>query len=70
LGAEERKASSIAFPSLGTGVGEVPQALAAQLTLETMRTFAELKPNRVNRIDIVLNSQKSYETWLDILCSI
>lgn len=70
LGAEEREASSIAFPALGTGVGEVPQALAAQLMLEAVRTFAELQPNRVHRIDIILNSQKSYDTWLDIICSI
>jgi hypothetical protein len=59
LGAEEREASSIAFPALGTGVGEVPQALAAQLMLEAVRTSAELKPNRAHRIDIVLNSLKS-----------
>jgi O-acetyl-ADP-ribose deacetylase (regulator of RNase III) len=69
LGTEERQASSIAFPSLGTGVGEVPQALASQLMLEAIRTFAELKPSRVGQIDIVLNTQKSHETWLDIICS-
>ncbi len=69
FGAEERQASIIAFPALGTGVGEVPQALAAQLMLEAVRTFAELGPKQLQRIDIVLNSEKSYETWLDIICS-
>ncbi len=70
LGAEERQASSIAFPALGTGVGEVPQALAAQLMLEAIRTFAELRPHCLRHINVVLNNQKSFETWLDIIHSI
>jgi O-acetyl-ADP-ribose deacetylase len=70
LGAEARHASSIAFPALGTGVGEVPQAPAAQLMLEAVRTFAELGPNCVERIDIVLHSQKSHDIWLDIISSV
>jgi O-acetyl-ADP-ribose deacetylase len=69
LGAEARQASTIAFPALGTGVGEVPHALAAQLTIEAVKTFAGLRPNCVERIDIVLHDQKAHETWLDIIGS-
>src|SRR5262249_42193342 len=39
LGAELRRATSVLFPALGTGVGEVPMDLAAKLMLEAIRTF-------------------------------
>lgn len=69
LGAEERHAASIAFPALGTGVGEVPHELGAQLMLESVRTFAALRPKFVQRVDIILNSQKSHDRWLEIISS-
>jgi len=35
--------------------------------LEAVGTFATLRPKHVQRIDVVLNIQKSYDIWLDII---
>lgn len=70
LGAEERQAHTVAFPALGTGIGDVPMELAAQLMLEAIRTFANLEPKHVQHIAIVLYDQQAYHTWLDILTSL
>jgi O-acetyl-ADP-ribose deacetylase (regulator of RNase III) len=67
LEAEVREAESVIFPSLGTGVGDVPMDLAAKLMLESMQTFASLAPEHVRRIEIVLYGSKAYERWQAIL---
>jgi O-acetyl-ADP-ribose deacetylase (regulator of RNase III) len=63
FGAEQRKASTIAFPALGTGVGEVPVELCASLMLEAIRTFATFQPVYVRRIDIVLWGTEILDRW-------
>jgi O-acetyl-ADP-ribose deacetylase (regulator of RNase III) len=67
LEAETRQLKSVALPALGTGVGKVPMELAAQLMLEAIRTFSELKPMSVNSVTIVLREESGYDCWLDII---
>lgn len=67
LEAEVRNASSVVFPSLGTGIGDVPMDLAAKLMLEAIQTFTSLAPQNVRRIEIALYGNKAYERWQAIL---
>jgi O-acetyl-ADP-ribose deacetylase (regulator of RNase III) len=67
LGAEERKAESVLFPALGTGVGDVPMDLAATLMLESIRTFASLQPRYVTAIRIVLHDDFALQRWRTII---
>lgn len=67
LEADARGANSVVFPSLGTGVGDVPMDLAAKLMLESMQTFASLAPATVRRIEVVLYGDTAYERWQAIL---
>jgi len=69
LGAEVRRARSIVFPALGTGVGEVPMDLAAKLMLESIRTFAALQPRHVSTVRIVLFKEPDLARWRNILQS-
>lgn len=69
FGAEIRKATSIAFPALGTGVGDVPMDLAAKLMLEAIRTFVALDPTYLRDIRIVLYNEQALARWLHILHS-
>lgn len=69
LGAELRRYHSVAFPALGTGIGEVPMDLAAKLMLETIRTFAMLQPQYVHDVRIVLYNEIALTRWLTILRS-
>jgi serine/threonine-protein kinase len=67
LGAEARGARSVAFPALGTGVGEVPMEQAARLILEAVRTFAALEPRAVREVTIVLYDEEARARWREIL---
>ena len=69
LGAEVRRARSVVFPALGTGVGEVPMDLAAKLMLESIRTFAALQPRHVSTVKIVLFKEPDFARWRNILQS-
>ncbi len=69
LGAEVRQASSVLFPALGTGVGEVPMDLAAKLMLEAVRTFASLQPRHVRSIRMVLYEESGIKRWRAIMHS-
>jgi O-acetyl-ADP-ribose deacetylase (regulator of RNase III) len=69
LGAEARGARTISCPSLGTGVGGVPMALAASLMLEAVQTFATLEPKSLIAIEFVLYDEPALETWRNILRS-
>lgn len=63
LGAERRGYRSVAMPALGTGVGRVPIALNAKLTLETIRTFARLEPRHVVEVRVVLIDEDRFTRW-------
>ena len=67
LEADVRGANSVIFPSLGTGIGDVPLDLAAKLMLESMQTFASLAPEHVRRIEMVLYGDQAYDRWQAIL---
>lgn len=67
LGAEQRRAISVAFPALGTGVGNVPMALAAKLMLESFVTFASLEPDHVRSINVLLHDAPALDTWRAVL---
>lgn len=69
LGAELRKAQSVLFPALGTGVGDVPMDLAAKLILEAIRTFGALQPKNVRTIRIVLYTKHDLVRWRVVMRS-
>ena len=69
LGAEQRGARTIAFPALGTGIGQVPHALAAKLTLEAVRSFAALAPRTCRQIAIVLVDHAAHQAWSQSLAA-
>jgi O-acetyl-ADP-ribose deacetylase (regulator of RNase III) len=57
----------VAFPALGTGVGEVPMEQGARLILEAVRTFAALEPRSVRDVHIVLRNEEARGRWREIL---
>ena len=63
FGAEARRCGRIALPPLGTRAGQLPMELAAKMMLETIRTFAALRPHHVRHIQIVLDSSLDMEAW-------
>jgi serine/threonine-protein kinase len=67
VGAESRRARSIMFPALGSGVGDVPMALVAKLMLEAIRTFASFGPKSVREVGIVLYDGDATARWQDVL---
>ncbi len=67
LEAEARRATTVAFPALGTGVGEVPMAQGAKLMLEAFRTFAWLQPAHVRTLRVVLFKEADRACWRDVL---
>jgi len=69
LGAEARGARSVAFPALGTGVGDVPMDLAAKLMIEAVRTFAWLEPEHVRVVRIVLYDEPARARWRSVMQS-
>jgi O-acetyl-ADP-ribose deacetylase (regulator of RNase III) len=69
LQAEVRRAQSVLFPALGTGVGDVPMDLAAKLILEATRTFAALQPTHVRHVRVVLYDERSLSRWRTVMHS-
>lgn len=69
LGAEARGVRRVAFPALGTGVGRVPPALAAQRMLESVVTFARLKPRSVDLVEIVLFDEATRQVFREVMHS-
>ncbi|MBK6691995.1 MAG: serine/threonine-protein kinase [Myxococcales bacterium] len=67
LDAEARGATSLAMPSLGTGVGEVPMSLGAELALQAITTFASLGPRRLRSVSVVLHTETAFDAWADTL---
>jgi O-acetyl-ADP-ribose deacetylase (regulator of RNase III) len=70
LEAEARGATSIAFPSLGTGIGQVSVAQAAALMLEATRTFAWLEPRSLREVRFVLHRERGFRIWDEVLSAI
>lgn len=69
LDAETKGMKTLAFPALGTGVGEVPMELAAKLTFEAIQTFASLALPNVQRIMIVLWDANALHRFSNVLRS-
>ena len=68
--AERRGHRSIAFPALGTGVGEVPHGLGARLMLEAIRTFAAFAPRHLRSIRIALLDADAVAAWTTALIAL
>ena len=67
IGAEERAARTVACPALGTGVGQVPMSLAAQMMLDAVCTFAALGPRHVRELHFVLYDGAARDVWEEVL---
>ena len=60
--ADELKLESIAFPSIGTGVGGFPLERAAHIMLETAVTFAQ-KDTSIKNIIFMLYGSEAYQAF-------
>ncbi len=67
LEAQARRARTVVFPALGTGVGEVPMALGAKLMLSAMMTVASIGRGSLERISVVLYNDAALEQWATVL---
>ena len=66
--AHEAKISSIAFPSIGTGVGGFPLQEAAEIMLETAAGFLKSEANTtIKEIMFVLYTTEAYRVFVDEL---
>lgn len=61
--AEKLKMESIAFPALGTGVGQFPISNCSQLMFEMIKKFDEAGPRYIKRAVFVLYTQKAYDEF-------
>lgn len=69
LDAETKGMKTIAFPALGTGVGEVPIELAAKLMFEVFQTFASLGLPNIRLIRLVLRDENTLNRFANVLHS-
>lgn len=67
LGARQRQAATIAFPALGTGVGQVPHALGAKLMFEAIRTFGSMGRGSIEQVQLWLYDPESFGVWREVL---
>lgn len=61
--AEKLTMGSIAFPALGTGVGNFPIVSSAQLMFAMIKKFDEAGPRYIKRVVFILYSQKAYDEY-------
>lgn len=69
LDAETKGMKTLAFPALGTGVGEVPMELAAKLMFEAFQTFASLELPNVRHIRVILRDGNALGRFSNVLSS-
>ena len=68
LRAHEVKIQSIAFPSIGTGVGGFPVKEAAEIMINTSLDFIEnIENTTLKQIIFVLFDEMSFQAYLDVL---
>lgn len=67
--ADELRIESIAFPSIGTGVGGFPMDRAAEIMLRTAITHAHGKTS-LKKITFVLYGNEAYESFESVLSSL
>jgi O-acetyl-ADP-ribose deacetylase len=65
--AAELGATSIAFPSISTGVYGYPVDLAAQIAIDTVSDALALEPGSIERVTFVLFSRGSLEIFEEVL---
>ncbi|WP_455392056.1 macro domain-containing protein [[Eubacterium] cellulosolvens] len=62
--AHEAKLKSISFPSIGTGVGNFPMRVAAEIMMQTVAEFLRNEPNTsIEEIFFVLYTGDAYHTF-------
>ena len=64
--AEELNIKTMAFPSIGTGVGGFPIKKAAEIMLRTTIEHVKVKTS-LKRVDFVLYGDKAYNTFEKVL---
>jgi O-acetyl-ADP-ribose deacetylase (regulator of RNase III) len=65
--AAELGATSIAFPSISTGVYGYPVDLAAQIAIDTVSDVLAMEPGSIERVTFVLFSRDALEVFEDVL---
>jgi O-acetyl-ADP-ribose deacetylase len=65
--ASELGATSVAFPSISTGVYGYPVDLAAQIAIDTISDALALDPGSIERVTFVLFSRETLETFEEVL---
>ncbi len=65
--AAELGATSVAFPSISTGVYGYPVDLAAQIAIDTVSDMLAMEPGSVERVTFVLFSRDALEVFEEVL---
>lgn len=65
--AAELGATSIAFPSISTGVYGYPIDLAAQIAIDTVSDALAMEPGSIERVTFVLFSRETLEVFEEVL---
>ena len=65
--AAELGATSVAFPSISTGVYGYPVDLAAQIAIDTVSDVLAMEPGSVERVTFVLFSRDALEVFEEVL---
>lgn len=65
--AAELGATSVAFPSISTGVYGYPVDLAAQIALDTVSDVLAMEPGSVERVTFVLFSRDALDVFEEVL---
>ena len=65
--AAELGATSVAFPSISTGVYGYPVDLAAQIAIDTVSDMLAMEPGSVQRVTFVLFSRDALEVFEEVL---
>ena len=65
--ASELGATSVAFPSISTGVYGYPVDLAAQIAIDTVSEALAMEPGSIERVTFVLFSRETLEMFEEVL---
>ncbi len=63
--AEQHVATSIAFPSISTGVHRYPIDEASAIAFKAFSDFAELAPKHLKQVSLVTYSEQDYKSYLE-----
>jgi O-acetyl-ADP-ribose deacetylase len=65
--ADKRRLTSLAFPALGTGVGGVAPALAADAMITALLAYLKSRPTTLKRVVFIVYQDEAYRAFTETL---